>query len=142
MISAKRQMPAKAKSLVGLLATGALLLFVGVLFPSPVQAFEAKDLERVLKGGNCPGCDLSGADLFARNLANINLSGANLSRAKLSLASLKGTILSRADLSRADLASSFLFGAELKQANLSQAILDGAYFTKQILRGPSSRERI
>ena len=50
VIKGKRQMPAKAKSLVGLLATWALLLFVGDLFPSPVQAFEAKDLERVLKG--------------------------------------------------------------------------------------------
>jgi len=128
-------MPAKAKSLVGLFATWALLLFVGGLFPSPVQAFEAKDLERVLKGGDCPGCDLSGADLFARNLANINLSGANLSRAKLSLASLKGAILSRADLSRAELASSFLFGAELTQANLSQAILDGAYLHQANLEG-------
>jgi uncharacterized protein YjbI with pentapeptide repeats len=135
MISAKRQMPAKPKSLVGLPATGALLLFVGVLFTSPVQAYEAKDLERVLKGEDCPGCDLSGADLFARNLANINLSGANLSRAKLSFASLKSGNLSRADLSGAELMSSFLFGTNLTQANLSHADLNGAYLHQANLEG-------
>ncbi|MEB3302595.1 MAG: pentapeptide repeat-containing protein [Cyanobacteriota bacterium] len=128
-------MSAKAKSLVGLPATGALLLLAGILLPCPVHAFDAKDLEGVLKGGDCPGCDLSGADLFARNLANINLSGADLSRANLSLASLKSANLSRANLNRAELASSFLFGAELTQANLGQAIMDGAYLHQANLEG-------
>jgi uncharacterized protein YjbI with pentapeptide repeats len=135
MISAKRKMSSKAKSLVGLPATGALLLFLGVLLPFPVHAFDPKDLERVLKGGDCPGCDLSGADLFARNLANINLSGANLSRAKLSFASLKSGNLSRADLSNAELAFSFLVETNLTQANLSQAELNGAYLHKANLEG-------
>lgn len=98
MIRANGQIPAKAKakSLVAVPATGALLLFVGVLHPSRAHAFEPKDLERVLQGRDCPGCDLSGADLFARNLAKLNLSRANLSGGKLSLSSLKSANLSMA----------------------------------------------
>lgn len=127
MIHVNQQIAAWAKSLIVLSVAGALTLVFEGYLPSAAIAFNPKDLERVLKGQDCPGCDLSGADLFARNLPNINLGGANLSRAKLSLANLKGANLSKADLRSVELWGSFLFGANLSQANLTQSVLGDAY---------------
>lgn len=106
-----------------------------ILFPSAAQAFDPNDRDSVLQGRDCPACDLSCADLFAKNLENINLSGANLSRAKFSLASLKGANLSRADLRGSEFSSAFWFGTNLSQANLSQAKLDRAYLQQANLEG-------
>ncbi|MBP0016006.1 MAG: pentapeptide repeat-containing protein [Cyanobacteria bacterium SBLK] len=66
----------------------------------------------------CPGCNLSGADLQSKNLRYANLRGADLSKADL-----RGADLRNADLSHADLR-----GANLKSADLTDAILRGANF--------------
>ncbi|MCW5696607.1 MAG: pentapeptide repeat-containing protein [Bauldia sp.] len=70
---------------------------------------------------NCPGCDLTGANLKRFSLAGANLAGAVLRDANLHDADLTG-----ADLSGADLTGANLNKARLPRANLSGAVLEGA----------------
>lgn len=83
---------------------------------------DASPVQRFLAGlsNDCPGCDLSGADLRRRDLTDAKLRGANLTRA----------VLHRANLRNADLS-----GATLAEANLNAADLTLAKFTDAKLAG-------
>lgn len=94
---------------------------------------------------NCPGANLSQADLSRAKLSFANFSGADLTSANLSDADLASTNLSRAkltfanligaNLSRAELADAFLYGAKVNRANLfdihwSSTLCPNGAFTK------------
>lgn len=108
----------------------------------PVQAFlagQAKD---------CPGCDLTGANLKRRDLAGADLSGANLAganlhRAKLGKANLAGANLRGANLNVADLKRASLAGADLTDALLYEADASAADLTGATLdRANVERSRL
>lgn len=72
---------------------------------------------------DCPGCDLSGANLKGRNLAGADLTGANLSGATLHRALLGGATLDGADLTGANLNVADLKRASLVDADMTRALL-------------------
>ena len=79
--------------------------------------FDRQDLETVLNGGDCVGCDLSDAQLHKRNLSRLDLSSSNFSGADLSNANLRDAVLRNANLSFADLS-----GANLRRTSLEGPI--------------------
>ncbi len=83
-------------------------------------ADEAK-VEKLKNTRECPGCNLSGAELAHANLQRAHLNGANLQKANLAGADLRSAKLVRANLNEANLA-----GANLQRANLYHATLSGA----------------
>ncbi len=95
---------------------------------SGVESFKAGS------GKDCPGCDLSNANLRFRDLAGGNLAGAvlkgaNLFGAKLAQVDCSGCDLDGANLKRTDLTAAKLTGAKLTNANLHGAILRNAVAT-------------
>jgi uncharacterized protein YjbI with pentapeptide repeats len=101
-------------------------------------ADEAK-VEKLKNTRECPGCNLSGAELAHANLERAHLNGANLQKANLAGANLRSAKLVRAnlneanqvgaDLERANLYHTTFNGANLKGANLHMAILMGSNFS-------------
>lgn len=95
-----------------------------IVAPRPAQALpaDATPAQRFLAGlsKDCPGCDLSGADLRRRDLSDAKLNGANLTRA----------VFHRANLRNADFT-----GATLTQANLNAADLTFAKFEDATMTG-------
>ncbi|MCW5695623.1 MAG: pentapeptide repeat-containing protein [Bauldia sp.] len=81
---------------------------------------ETADRSAVL---DCPGCDLSGANLKRLDLSGANLAGANLAGANLHDANLTGANLAGADLSGANLNKARLLNADLSGATLTGAML-------------------
>src|ERR687885_828342 len=73
-----------------ILATTILLTTIALTAPARAQSYEPEHLKRVLETNQCPGCDLSYADLRGANLRYADLRGANLSYANLSNADLRG----------------------------------------------------
>ncbi|WP_253950304.1 pentapeptide repeat-containing protein [Methylibium sp. T29] len=69
----------------------------------------------------CPGVDLRGADLSARNLAGADLRGANLAGADLRVANLAGANLDGANLAGAKLGKINAPTATFRGANLAGA---------------------
>jgi len=117
-----------------------LVLVAGLLVAvNPTLAFVAADVQRLRATGNCPECDLSGADLAAIDLGRVNPGEANLTGAFLYRADLRGVNLSDAnlaegvllgaDLAGADLRGVILVGADLRGANLIATDLRGANLT-------------
>ncbi len=95
--------------------------------PTPVQLL-AKKIH------DCPGCDLTGAqlkraDLRDANLAGADLTGADLHGALLTGADLRGAKLPKANLNKTDLRRANLAGADLGGAMLYEAKLDGVDLT-------------
>ena len=66
-----------------------LTLLVLLSFTGSIFSHEEEDVEKLISGESCEGCDLKGIDLSGANLSGANLSGANLSGANLEGASLK-----------------------------------------------------
>lgn len=87
--------------------------------------------------GDCPGCNLAGADLKEARLEGANLEGANLRGADLRYANLKRARLQNADLSGARLNHANLPGADLRGANLNRADFSGANLLLADLTGTS-----
>ena len=80
----------------------------------------------LLQSRNCPGCDLTRADLRGAYLLYADLSRADLSRANLTEANLAVALLTGAKLFGAKLFEANLFGADLRSANLFAANLFAA----------------
>ena len=80
-------------------------------------------LKKVIAGGNCEKCDLTGANLTGADLTGADLTGANLTGANLTGANLTGANLTGANLTGANLWMADLTGANLTGANLTQAHL-------------------
>jgi len=112
-------------------ASSGLLLFTA-LFASVGQRVMASDqsLLRLLETGQCPKCDLRGADLVHAHLPLANLQGAQLQGANLSRANLAGANLNGADLRRTS-----LMGANLTQSSLINTLLEGADLREADLQG-------
>jgi uncharacterized protein YjbI with pentapeptide repeats len=85
---------------------------------------------RLLATGQCPHCDLRGADLVHADLQRANLQGAQLQGANLSRANLSGANLQGADLRQAS-----LVGANLSNARLLQTQLEGTDLREADLQG-------
>lgn len=103
-----------------ILAVGAIAsLALG--FCQTARAENPAEVQRLLRTGYCPACDLSGADLSGVNLGRADLSGAILIGANLSNAYLRYANLSNAILNAANLS-----GADFRFANLRNASLQGA----------------
>ena len=105
-----------------------------LLITANANAFDEASIEKLRTDGECPKCDLSGADLNAgefvgASFSNANLSGANLSEAVFNEAKLDGTNLRGADLSDAILVDAQMEGADLTGAKLDETVLDGANLT-------------
>ena len=92
---------------------------------------QSSEVQKLLKTKQCPGCNLSGAnlqnaDLDEANLQGANLQNANLQNADLEEANLQGANLQGANLIRADLEKANLQSANLQQASLQRADIEGA----------------
>jgi BTB/POZ domain-containing protein KCTD9 len=85
------------------LAITILLTTIGLTSPAVAKSYEPNHLKRLLETKQCPGCDLSSADLRGANLSYADLRGANLSNANLSNADLRGANLTGANLTKANL---------------------------------------
>ncbi len=86
---------------------GLVLVLTGVLLISnKAIAYDRHDYDRLMKTGDCVGCDLSSI-----KINNMDLSGSDLRGANLNNAQMQGTNLFKADL----------FGTILSGANLSYA---------------------
>jgi len=98
-----------------------LLVFLcGVFFfTGAVFAFNPNHMKQLDKTNNCPGCDLSNA-----NLANLDMYGANLTGANLS-----GANLTDASFNDANLTDANLKGANLKGTNFAGAKLSNTIWT-------------
>ena len=125
------------------LIVASLIAFGGL---SGAQAFDKGQLQAVKSGHKeCPGCDLSNAeltdfDLRKVNLAGANLEGAELSRSILAGANLKGANLTGTRLDQVDLTKVNLTGVNLAKAwcNWTTKLptgsgwtCDGAVFTRE-----------
>ena len=112
-------------------------------------AYSQADLNRLTATNKCVGCDLSGADLSRRQLANADLQAANLVGAKLTSANLSGAKLGGANLTGADLTNTNLAqafmqavsaidvnfsGTNLTNTDLTYANLVNTNFSRAILR--------
>jgi uncharacterized protein YjbI with pentapeptide repeats len=105
--------------------------FICAIATSTAPAFDQAHYQSVKQGqGDCPWCDLSGADL-----ANLKLSGADLGGADLTEADLTGAVLTKVDLSGADLTGAVLTGADLSGAVLTGADLDQVDLSGAVLEG-------
>ena len=105
-----------------------------LLIAANANAFDEASIEKLKTDGECPKCDLSGADLNAgefvgSDFSNANLSGANLSEAVFNEAILDGANLRGADLTDAILVDAQMKGADLTGAKLDETLLDGADLT-------------
>ncbi|MGC1394498.1 MAG: pentapeptide repeat-containing protein [Coleofasciculaceae cyanobacterium] len=97
-------------------------------------------VKRLLDTKECPGCNLSGANLANKvltfvNLSNANLSGANLTGARLIGADLSNTNLTNANLKGAKLNGARMIGTNLIGTNLAGANLLGANLWNTDLAG-------
>ncbi|MCP4297628.1 MAG: pentapeptide repeat-containing protein [Proteobacteria bacterium] len=80
------------------------VLTVALLISNNAIAYDRYDYDRLMKTGNCVGCDLSSVKINKMDLSGSDLRGANLNNAQMQgtnlyKADLFGTILSGADLS-------------------------------------------
>lgn len=118
-----------------------MILVAYVIGAAPAMASNEADLQRLNRGEDCPGCDLSNANLNGANLSNRDLSGANLTGANLNGAGLFNTNLSGANLTNAIFTNSNPTGANFTGANLTGADfsrvhklnIEGAVFTDAII---------
>lgn len=76
-----------------ILATTFLLTTICLTAPAIAKSYEPDHLKRLLETKQCPGCNLSYADLRGANLSYADLRGANLSYADLRGANLTGANL-------------------------------------------------
>jgi uncharacterized protein YjbI with pentapeptide repeats len=109
-------------------------------FAQPTYAFNPEHLQQLRRTKQCPGCDLSYADLSGWKLEGADLSGANLNAANLRKARLSSAKLIGANLNHADLAKAILNQANLSQATLvftrfEEAVLNQANLTNAVLGG-------
>ena len=107
------------------------LTVAATMFASSASAFDPADLQKLKDTGDCVGCDLRDAILWAAGLTDTDLSGADLTgaylgSANLRFANLEGANLSGANLGSASLMGADLFGGSLENANLGGANLEGA----------------
>ena len=100
-------------------------LAAAAVAPEAALPADASPRDRFLAGvsADCPGCDLAGADLRRRDLADADLSGANLDGAVLHRANLRNANLSSASLVRANLNRADLTFATVRDADLTRATL-------------------
>jgi uncharacterized protein YjbI with pentapeptide repeats len=84
-----------------ILATTMLLATLCLTAPAKATSYESEHLKRLLETKQCPGCDLTNADLRGANLNYADLRGADLSYANLSNADLRGANLTGAKLTKA-----------------------------------------
>ena len=86
-----------------IIVTTILLTTMGLTAPAIAKSYEPNHLKRLLETNQCPGCNLSNADLRGVNLSYADLRGANLSYADLRGANLTGANLSGANTKGAKL---------------------------------------
>ena len=77
-------------------ASIALFTLLGLV--SQARAANQGDIQKLEKTGECPRCDLSGANLTKLNLTGVNLRNANLKSANFSESNLEGADLTGANL--------------------------------------------
>ena len=115
------------------------------LSASPAAAFEPAHLEQLSETNQCPGCDLTEADLSHRDLAFADLTGANLvcadltgsnlTQARMSGANLLGAILGGANMIGADLTGATLLRYALGDALRSDVTIAGAVLFRSMADG-------
>lgn len=96
-------------------ATTAIAL---VVTPGAAFGAEPQHVAQLKETGECPGCDLRGAELSGLNLDGAVLSGADLRNAELSGTTLRGASLNGADLRGVPLHDVNIVGADLRGADL------------------------
>lgn len=103
-------------------------------------AAEESAIKQLIETGECPGCDLHGADLRRLNLAGVNLVGADLEGANLYYANLDGARLEGANLVDANLGYASAQSAVFDGADLRYAVFDTTDLTSASMRGTDLRE--
>jgi uncharacterized protein YjbI with pentapeptide repeats len=98
--------------------------------PAPPASEVMEPMPQASGPPSCPGCDLRGVKLEAKDYTNANFSGANLANADL-----RGLTLDGAELGGADLTGAKLDGAKCRGCNFSRAILTDATLTGAQLAG-------
>jgi uncharacterized protein YjbI with pentapeptide repeats len=97
-----------------------------VMTASSAVAANPEQVQELITTGQCPGCDLAGADLIGAHLIGADLRNANLTGANLSHANLEGADLTGANLTRANLTKTYLTNASMAKATLSHADMTSA----------------
>jgi len=87
------------------------------------------NINTLIQTKNCPGCDLTNANLNRLDLSNAILEGANLTGATIFLTDMTGANLKNANLQRTGFGGTDIAGADLRGADLRGANLSGAYVT-------------
>ena len=112
------------------LLSGSIFAIVGGLWVESASfAFEQEAFDQLVRTGDCPRCDLSGADLRWLNLSGANLEQANLAGANFYRSNLDNADLSGADLTRAYLAEVSALASNFNSAQLDEATLYQSDFT-------------
>jgi len=119
------------------LAIRTAVVGAALLIGANASAFDEASIEKLKADGECPKCDLSGADLRAgefvgSDFSKANLSGANLAEAVFNEAKLNGANLRGADLTDAILVDAQMKGADLTGAKLFRTVLGGANLTAAV----------
>lgn len=113
-----------------LLQVNAAVLAIGLIGAlggaAPANAAKPEDVQQLLQTSECPGCDLSGADLSFAHLIGADLREANLEGANLEGANLEGADLTGANLQNTRLYKTYLTNASLNRSNLANADLRSA----------------
>jgi uncharacterized protein YjbI with pentapeptide repeats len=105
-------------------AAGAMAMVL--LAGSTVRAADREQIQELVNLGQCPGCNLAGANLRDAHLIGADLRNANLAGADLTGANLEGADLTGANLEGADLTGTFLTNATLVKTNLTRADMTNA----------------
>lgn len=107
---------------------GALSLLL--IVPPVLCGCSHNTLLSILQDREYAGANLSGIDLYYRNLDKINFQKARLVRSNMSFSVLRNARMANADLREADMSAADLSGADLRGANCRKTIMKNT-----ILRG-------
>lgn len=118
----------------------ALLLALTTGLALPAAAQNRSQIDSVLRGQSCAGCNLFQGSFSGLSGNGINLAGARLRQSDLSLATLNRARLNGTDMRDVEAYGAVFSGANFSGANLSNASfvgtwLQGASFSNAILEG-------
>lgn len=102
-----------------------IALLTTIFLAAPVKAENPIQVKRLLLTGECPNCNLVGANLRGAHLIGADLRNANLQGAILVDANLEGADLTWANLKEANLTGAFISGTSFNDANLTNVNFTG-----------------
>ena len=101
-------------------------IVIGFFLCAGTWAANQDDLNTLNTTKQCPGCDLSNANLSNMVLTGANLKGANLTGANLAYANLSNANLRKANLTNANMVYTNLTGTHMSRVNPTNTNFTGA----------------